>query len=237
MQTELLIVIIKIVVSIILGLLAGFGVVYIFNKMPAKWLCDYNEKPPVEITDPSIQRVKGNPWRWIYATGFIGILLRLSFFDIQFAAAVLFASWALLIIGLADLKYMIIPDQFVIMLALAAIGFIPYNDGAIDIIFGALVGGGAMLMVSILAGSLFKKEVMGFGDIKLFSALGLVLGLKGIITVLILTSLLSGVGAVIGLARKRYTKDDSQALGPYICFSAVAYMFVAWPFIMINAVF
>ncbi len=83
-------ILIKIAASLVLGVLAGFGAVYIFNKMPAAWLTDYDAKPPAELTDPHIQRVKGFPWRWIYAAGFSCLLIRLSFFDVQFAAAGLF---------------------------------------------------------------------------------------------------------------------------------------------------
>lgn len=227
-----LVVIIKLAVSILLGVLAGFGAVYIFNRMPASWLCDYNEKPRPELEDPYVQRVKGFPWRWIYAAGFACLLVRLSFFDVQFAAAGLFACWAMLIIGLADLKYMIIPDQFVIMLALSAFGFIPYHSEIMDLAAGALIGGGVMLMVAVLGGAAFKREVMGFGDVKLFACLGLVLGVKGTVAVLIGSSLISGAAAVIGLAGKKYKKGDEKPLGPYICGCGIFYIFVVWPFLL-----
>lgn len=226
------VIIIKVAASIVLGVLAGFGAVYIFNKIPAAWLCDYGEKPSAELTDPYIQRVKGFPWRWIYSAGFICLLIRLSFFDIQFAAAGLFACWAMLIIGLADLKYMIIPDQFVIMLALTAFGFIPYHGGISDPLFGALAGGGVMLMVGVLGGAAFKREVMGFGDVKLFACLGLVLGIKGTVVVLLGSSILSGIAAVIGLASGKYKKGDEKPLGPYICGCGICYIFIIWPFLL-----
>ena len=55
------IMIIKVAASLIAGTLAGFSAVYIFNKMPAIWLCDYGEKTSEELADPHIQRVKGYP--------------------------------------------------------------------------------------------------------------------------------------------------------------------------------
>lgn len=231
MGEDMITILIKIAASLVLGALAGFGAVYIFNKMPAAWLTDYDAKPPAELTDPHIQRVKGFPWRWIYAAGFSCLLIRLSFFDVQFAAAGLFACWALLIIGLADLKYMIIPDQFVIMLAISAFGFIPYQSGLMQPLLGALIGGGVMLMVGVLGGAAFKKEVLGFGDVKLFACLGLALGLKGTVVVLIGASLLSGIGAAIGLASGRAKKDDAKPLGPYICGMGIFYIFIVWPFL------
>ena len=213
----MLVIIIKVAASIVLGVLAGFAAVYIFNKMPAGWLCDYGEKPGPELTDPHIQRVKGYPWRWIYAAGFACLLVRLSFCDIQFAAAGVFACWAMLIIGLADLKYMVIPDQFVIMLALSAFGFIPFHSSVWQPLLGAIVGGGAMLAVAGIGSLIFHREVMGFGDVKLFASLGLVLGLKGTVAVLLGASLASGIAAAAGLASGRYRRNDERPLGPYIC--------------------
>ena len=228
----MIIIIVKIVVSLFLGTLAGFAAIYIFNKMPAKWLCDYGHAPSQELKDPYIQRVKGFPWRWIYAAGFICLLIRLSFFDVRLAAAGLFACWAMLIIGLADLKYMVLPDQFVIMLALSAFGFIPYHSSVWQPLTGALIGGGVMLMVAVLGGAAFKKEVMGFGDVKLFASLGLVLGIKGTVSVLIASSLFSGIFAAVGLASGKYRKDEVRPLGPYICGCGIFYIFAVWPFLL-----
>ena len=226
---EMTIMIIKVAASLIAGTLAGFSAVYIFNKMPASWLCDYGEKPSEELADPHIQRVKGYPWRWIYAAGFSCLLVRLTFFDVQFAAAALFACWALLIIGLADLKYMVIPDQFVVMLALSAFGFIPYYENLLQPALGAAIGGGVMLIAALLGGAAFKKEVMGFGDVKLFACLGLILGAKGTVVVLIGSALCSGIAACLGLASGKYKKDDMKPLGPYICSWGIIYLFVLYP--------
>jgi len=225
----MIVIMIKVAVSILVGTLAGFSAVYIFNKMPASWLCDYGEEPSEEIVDPHVQRIKGYPWRWIYAAGFSCLLVRLTFFDVQLAVAALFACWALLIIALADLKYMIIPDQFVIMLSLSAFGFIPFYDSIWQPAVGAAVGGGVMLLTALLGGAAFKKEVIGFGDVKLFASLGLVLGAKGTVIVIIGSSLCSAIAAAIGLAAGKYKKDDIKPLGPYICGWGIIYIFVLIP--------
>jgi Flp pilus assembly protein protease CpaA len=227
-----MIIIVKFIASVLFGVLAGCGAVYIFNKMPAKWLCDYGQVPPKELTDPYIQRVKGYPWKWLYSAGFSCLLIRLLFFDVQFAVAGLFACWALLMIGLADLKYMIIPDQFVIMLALSAIGFIPCHESAWSPVMGLVVGGGVMLITGLLGGAIFKKEVMGFGDVKLFAALGLAIGIKGTLVVLIGSSICSGIAASAGLASGKYKKDDMKPLGPYICGWGAFYIFIIAPMLI-----
>ncbi len=244
---------VKIIAAIAAGMFAGLAAVYIFNRMPASWLCDYGETPPPELTDRSVQRVKGWPWRWIYAGGMACLCLRLIFTEIhhipsgfegmhpetaqliaqcQFTLAALLACWALLIIGLADLKYMIIPDQFVIMLAVAAMGFLPLQEGLKQPLGGMLIGGGVMLVAAMLGGAAFGKEVMGFGDVKLCAAAGLVLGIRGTIFMVAAGSLAAGAAAAAGLARKTVKLGDRRPMGPYLAGAAIFYIFIVWPFLI-----
>ena len=314
----MVIILAKIIGSIVFGLLAGCGAVYIFNKMPASWLCDYGQRPednPLlaaemrakvrregdalsvkdkeslpfdpDKEDPYFKRIKENPWRWVYSFGFMCLCLRLSLwgaaeaftvltpgdaaFQImettQLAAAGLFACWALLMIALSDYKYMIIPDQFVLMLALTSFGFVPFYktpafvtdilvslglpgsnnataggmaDGMTSLanspiwqpIGGLIIGAGFMLLVALLGRLITRKEVMGFGDIKLCAALGLVLGIQGTAIAMVLAILAGGVIAAIGLMTGRLKKNSAMPMGPSICGSAMAYILIAMPYMI-----
>ena len=35
------------------GIIMGCGAVYIFNKIPGKWLCDYGKEPDEELLHPT----------------------------------------------------------------------------------------------------------------------------------------------------------------------------------------
>jgi len=244
---------VKTIAAIAAGFLAGQLAVYIFNRMPASWLCDYGEEPPEILKDRQVQRVKGWPWRWIYSGGLACLCLRLMYTQIhhppagfdglpenwiqllsqsQFTLAGLAACWAMLIIGLADLKYMIIPDQFVIMLAIAGMGFLPFHESLLQSLGGLAVGGGVMLITALLGKLAFHREVMGFGDVKLAAAMGLGLGLRGMIFALAAASIISGFAAAIGLARKRYQKYDMQPFGPFLTGAGIFYIFIVWPFMV-----
>ena len=243
----------KTVAAIALGFFAGLAVVYIFNRMPARWLCDYGQTPSPELMDRSVQRIKGWPWRWIYAGGMACLCVRLVWTKIQhppmgFAGlprewiqlisqeqlmlAGLAACWALLIIGLADLKYGIIPDQFVIMLAVAGMGFLPFHANLWQPLGGLAIGGGVMLIVALIGGAAFGREVMGFGDVKLCAAMGLGLGIQGTVFALAAASLLSGLVFAIGLARKKIRKDEMKPLGPFLAAAAIFYIFIVMPFMV-----
>lgn len=258
------ILIIKIATSILLGFFAGPAAVYVFNHIPAGWLCEYGEDPS---RDPRLakgeKRIKENPWRWVYSVGFICLCLRLSLIEYeggllsvqpevttattQLAAAGLIACWILLIIALADLKFMIIPDQFVLLLALSSIGFAPLwqNDTGIEVgsggawehldgfwqpLLGMVIGGGFMLLCAIAGRFIFKQTAFGFGDVKLCAAMGLVLGINGTIAAVAAAVIISGFVAAAGLASGRYRKGDMKPLGPYLCGCAMAYILIVMPF-------
>ena len=88
------------------------------------------------------------------------------------------------------MKYMIIPDQFVIALAATAIGFIYFHPTFISSIWGfdrrILTSDRNYRQTDI-------KDAMGFGDVKLMCAVGLISGFKGTIIILVLTILSSGL--------------------------------------------
>lgn len=269
------ILIIKIGACILIGFFAGPAAVYVFNHMPERWLHEYGEdsmtgesvqKPQSGEDDgagtrlqqpgaPPEKRLKENPWRWVYAVGFICLLLRLSlveyskgFIDvpaelsvqsIQIAFAGLFACWILLIIALADLKYMIIPDQFVLLLALSAVGFAPlfekgwtaadgrvYMAGIWQPLIGMAIGGGFMLLCFLAGKLIFKQDAFGFGDVKLCAAIGLVLGINGTVAAVAAAVMISGFAAAAGLAAGKYKKYDQKPLGSYLCGCAMAYILV-----------
>ncbi len=268
--------IVKIAVSIIVGFFAGPAAVYVFNHMPARWLCEYGEDPEKnpklakELAEGE-KRIKENPWRWVYAVGFICLCLRLSLIEYsdgqlsvqpevttattQLALAGLIACWLMLIIALADLKYMIIPDQFVLLLALSSIGFIPlwkeefslaggsrlptsgylvgtgiaWPEGFWQPFIGMVIGGGFMFLCAVAGKLIFKQDAFGFGDVKLCAAIGLVLGINGTIATVAAAVIISGFAAVTGLASGRYRKNDQKPLGPYLCGCAMAYIIIVMP--------
>lgn len=244
---------VKTIAALVIGFLAGQAAVYIFNRIPAEWLCDYGQTPPQDLTDPHVQRVKGWPWRWVYSGLLACLCVRLVYAEIhhppsgfdgmapdmiqlisqgQLMLAGLIACWSMLIIGLADLKYMIIPDQFVIMLAVSGMGFVPFHENLWQPLGGLAIGGGVMLMVALLGGAAFGREVMGFGDVKLAAAMGLGLGIRGMVFALAAASIISGIAAAAGLIRKKYTKEDMKPLGPYLTGAGIFYIFIIFPFIV-----
>lgn len=231
-MSEIVILAGKICAAIAVGILAGHAAVYIFNKVPAAWLCDYGQEPDEKLKDPYCQRIKGYPWKWIFSGFFAVVLIRLAVFDLIFAAAGLVFCWALLEIGTADKKYGIVPDQFVILTAISALGFIPFHDTFLQPLWGMLLGGGIMLFTALVGKLLFKKETLGFGDVKLLAVIGLALGFRGTMSVLVMSAVASAVFFCILLIRKKIKRDAMLPLGPYICGAGIFYTAIIWPLLV-----
>lgn len=209
------------------GVILGNGAVYFFNRIPGKWLCDYDQEPDEELLHPTVQRVKSTPWKYLFTGVFIAICIYLGLENPLYAVAAAASLWLLLEMSIADIKYRIVPDQLIILLVITAIGYIPYhNNGPVDGLWGALIGLGVMLLMALFGRLIYKKETIGGGDIKLFAALGLGLGTDGIVIVFILTTLLSAAHFCILLIRKKIKAHDRQPMVPYITVSSAIYLVI-----------
>ena len=211
----------KIIVLIAAGFVAGFSAVFAFNHIPTKWLCDYECEPTEEMWG---KRIEERPWSLVFSFFFIGAGLIMREEGVLYLIPAIPALWLLLIVAIADCKFMIIPDQLVIGLAILSIGFIPCQNGLLSPLFGALSGGGSLLAIGLIARFILKREAMGFGDVKLMGALGLIAGLKGTLIILMLTIFSSGVVMGTMCLSGRVKKDDQLPLGPFIAASAGCYI-------------
>ena len=208
--------------SIVIGFILGNIIVYFFNHMPAKWLTEYGEEPKEELIDGSV-RLRSIPYKYVFSGLFICLLLYLSFKGPIYAILVTIVLFIMTLMSLCDIKYMIIPDELCLLLLVSAMGFIPYH-GVKDMIFGLLFGVGIGLSIWALSKLLFKKDGIGFGDVKVYGALGFVTGLKGVITIFLLTTLISGLSFLIQVIIKRSSFKDRKALCPYITLSTAIYL-------------
>lgn len=229
-MTETLLLIIKCLSAILLGIFEGNGAVYIFNHLPAEWLCDYGEKPDENLLDTYTQRVKSYPWKYVFTMLFAILNIRLVVDDWQFAVSASMVIWLLLEIAISDVKYRIIPDQLVVLLAVSALGFVTFHNGFMDCLAGGLCGFGIMFAVALIGRITSKRAALGGGDIKLFTGLGLICGFTGILAVYALTALIAGGHMVILLAMKKVKPGDSVAMAPYIAVATTAYLVFLWGF-------
>jgi len=134
------------------------------------------------------------------------------------AAWGLLLTWCLIALSGIDIDHQILPDNItlpLIWLGLFASTFGVFTDPVSSII-GGLAGYLTLWLVYQAFRLLTGKEGMGFGDFKLFAALGTWLGWQQLPLIILLSSL---IGAVAGLLMILFTKHDKRKpipFGPYL---------------------
>lgn len=138
-----------------------------------------------------------------------------------------------------DLEYRIIPDC--ISLGLLPIGIIisvvfpalhytqNYGLALINSLLGILAGGGSIYALGVLGKVLFRKESMGFGDVKLMAMIGAFLGWR----LTILTFFIAPFfGSVVGIVLKIKYKEQYIPYGPFL--SLASFVSVLWGYQILN---
>ena len=92
--------------------------------------------------------------------------------------------------------------------------------------FGMLAGAGIFLAITLLGGLFYGKEAMGFGDVKLMAALGLLLGLSNIIIITLMSFLIGAILSIILLITKIRKTNEYIPFGPFIVIATFISIYV-----------
>ncbi len=210
-----------------IGVILGNGAVWVFNRIPGKWLVDYGEEPDEELLHPTCQRVKSTPWKYVFTGFFIVVGIKMGLANPFYAFAAVIAVWLLLEMSIADIKYMIVPDQFILLMLICGLGMIPQLDGGVkDSLIGAAIGLGLTGAVALVGRLVYKKCAVGGADIKLFTTLGLLTGAQGIIFIFVVSTFASAGHFAWLLFRRKARRTDERPMVPYIAAAAVLYMVI-----------
>lgn len=142
-------------------------------------------------------------------------------------------SAALAIVFSIDYRFQLIPDEVHIVIFLCGIVHLFLDlPHWYTYILGAIIGGGIFWGLGLLALLILKKEGMGFGDVKLMTALGFMFGIK---YTLVITLVSFFLGAIIGgiiLLIKRQDSDGYMPFGPFIVVATILLMFIPADYII-----
>lgn len=132
--------------------------------------------------------------------------------------AALALTWTLLVLAIIDARTTLLPDS--LTLPLVWLGLLlalsPMFVSLTDAVIGAAAGYLSLWSVYWLFKLVTGKEGMGYGDFKLFAALGAWLGWQNLPMILLLSSL---VGALVGIGilfARRAGRDLQLPFGPYL---------------------
>ncbi len=220
--------VIMVIVSAIVGALLFACSVLILNRVPALWLCDYDEKPTEEML--SGKRFKG---ALLYAIGSVLLaaafaLIYLVYGFTMYTPILMCLTFVLTMIILSDGKYYIIPDQFAILSAVLSLVFAYYDffNGKYIIkswwspLLGGISVAALIIIVNLITMLIVKKDGMGFGDVKLFAAIGIATGFPQVGIALLIAVLVAFLiiilTVIVNTLRKKET-ENYIPFGPSIC--------------------
>jgi len=154
-------------------------------------------------------------------------------------------SAMLIVASAVDMEFRIIPDEISLFGLLAGLfaglllpqlhvgpaahhtfraltGF-RHLDGLIGSATGALVGGGTVFVCALVGELMFRKEALGFGDVKLMAMVGAFLGWKAALVVFFLSPFF---GLVYGLPLLVLKGQHTMPFGPFLsCAAMVTVLF------------
>lgn len=130
-----------------------------------------------------------------------------------------------------DYKLQIIPNR--LNLAIFEVGIIfAFLYGlsnvaiTINMLLGMLAGGGIFLLITLVGGMFYGKEAMGFGDVKLMGALGLLFGLSNIVIITLVSFLIGAILSIVLLVTKIKKSNEYIPFGPFIVIATFISIYV-----------
>lgn len=118
-----------------------------------------------------------------------------------------------------DFKTYRIPNTFIIFGLACRVVLLPFellfSDQIMPNVISELIAAGALLLACILCAVCLKGSI-GFGDMKLFVVMGLLLGLEAIWSAVFTALLISFVISAFLLITKKKTRKDAIPFGPAI---------------------
>ena len=146
-----------------------------------------------------------------------GCILHFSTAPMPLSVYLIVASFFLLMVTFTDFEQYVIFD--LMLLPFAVVGFIAmiHLDWSIyDHLIAAVFGGGAFLLLAITT-----HGAIGGGDIKLIAVLGIWLGSKILLNVVVIGCILAGVSGLMMLVMKQKNRKSFFAYGPYFALTTI----------------
>jgi leader peptidase (prepilin peptidase)/N-methyltransferase len=174
-----------------------------------------NCKTPISARYPAVE----------LATGVLSGFIAWHFGFGSTALAALLFTWFLIALTMIDFDTQFLPDQITYPLLWVGLLFslwhpvwAPGADPVTprDSLIGAAAGYLSLWSVYWLFKLITGKEGMGYGDFKLFAALGAWLGWKMLLPIILFASAVGAVFGIVVMIRQRRGKDTPMAFGPFL---------------------
>ena len=96
---------------------------------------------------------------------------------------------------------------------------------ATNMLLGMLIGAGAFMLITVIGGIAAKKDAMGWGDVKLMGALGLLFGFTDIVLIMILSFFIGAIISIVLLILRK--AKEYVPFGPFIVIASFIVMLIS----------
>lgn len=167
---------------------------------------------PISIHYPLIESITACLFLYL----FIKYNLTLGFF----VYIIFFCS--LIVISGIDFSHQIIPDIISIPGIFLGLIFQIINSNFIFGLIGMIFGGGLILLIRVIGGWTYKKEVMGLGDVYLAAMIGVFVGFPFIIASIFIAAFVGSILGVVYIISTRQSRESPIPFGPFLSIGGMA---------------
>lgn len=169
---------------------------------------------PISLRYPAVELLNGILYLMTLTLFGFGIL------DFGFYFTAYFVS-ALIVIAFSDLETEIVPDQPIFLGIILGIIYGALSGNWSDPLLGAALGYSALFVVQKFGAFIYKKDVLGDGDLKLAALMGAFLYAPNLFLGLFLGYLIGALAALLLLAFKIKKMGDYIPFGPALALGGI----------------
>jgi len=147
---------------------------------------------------------------------FINYNLNIEFFFYFF----FFCS--LIVISGIDYSFQIVPDIISVPGIFIGILFQVIKSNFVSGLIGMIFGGGLILLIRTIGGWVYKKEVMGLGDVYLTAMIGAFIGFPLIIPSIFIGALIGAILGVLFIISTHQSRESPIPFGPFLSIGGIA---------------
>ena len=182
-----------------------------------------------------VKNLKLNCWTMYITAALYVIFVYLNGVSIQ-TLEYLMLTPILITILVVDFTKHKVPNRILLTLFEVEVVFTAiagFNDLSIylDKLLGMLIGAGVFYAITVLGTSAEKKEVMGYGDVKLMAMIGLCFGLTKMGIIAVMSFLMAAIYSIVLLIMKKKKIDSYIPFGPFIVIAAFLMMLLPTVFV------
>lgn len=195
-----------------------FDLVPIFSYLLLRGRCRYC-KEKISVRYPIVEALT--------AALFLLLYLKIGF-SVQYLALLIFFI-LLMVISVIDMEKLVIPDILVLIGIGVGMSYAAYSGTLIESLQGICFSFVFIYLLGAAAKTVFKKEALGEGDIKLLVMFGANIGIEKTLIAIFGGSILGAVVGVAMILLKKMKEDDYIPFAPFLALGAVVSIFMECP--------